>query len=245
MNLAGSVAIVSGSSSGIGEAVARRLADEGASVVINSRSSEREGHAVADSLHDAIYVQGDMTDDEDARALAEAARSRWGRIDAVVNNAGTTIQIAHGDLESVTDDVWDRILHTNVLGAWHLTRAAAPDLRASGAGAVVNVSSLAGSIVAGSSIPYAVSKAALDHLTRLLARALAPEIRVNAVAPGLVVDTAWNDAWIDIARPGWEERNPLGRSGTPAEVAATVQHLLTAEYMTGQVIALDGGHSLL
>jgi ketoreductase RED2 len=126
-----------------------------------------------------------------------------------------------------------------------VTRAAVAALRQDGGGSVINVSSLAGTIVAGSSIPYATSKAALNHLTRLLAKALAPEIRVNAVAPGLVVDTPWNQDWIDAARTGWEAVNPLGRVGVPTDVVAAVQHLISADYVTGQVVVVDGGHSLL
>jgi len=126
-----------------------------------------------------------------------------------------------------------------------VTRAGAPALRNDGGGSVVNVSSLAGTIVAGSSIPYAVSKAALEHLTRLLAKALAPEIRVNAVAPGLVADTPWNRDWIESATEAWEAVNPLGRVAMSADVVPTILHLLTTDYMTGQVVAIDGGHSLL
>lgn len=245
MKLEGKVAIITGSSSGIGEAAARSLAAAGAALVVNSRSTPELGRSVAGSLPDAIYVQGDVARDDDARTLVAAALERWGRLDVVINSAGTTEHIAHGDLESVTDEVWDRILHVNLLGTWHVTRAAVTALRSDGGGSVVNVSSLAGIIVAGSSIPYAVSKAAVNHLTRLLAKALAPEIRVNAVAPGLVVDTPWNQDWIETARRDWEAVNPLGRAAVPADVVATVMHLLTADYVTGQVVVVDGGQSLL
>ena len=245
MNLAGKVAIVTGSSSGIGEAAARSLAAAGAALVVTSSSTPDEGGSVAASLPDAVYVQGDVTSDDDARRLVATALERWGRLDVVVNSAGVTELIAHVDLESVTDEVWDRILHVNLLGTWHVTRAAVPALRSDGGGSVVNVTSLAGITAAGSSIPYAVSKAAVNHLTRLLAKALAPEIRVNAVAPGLVVDTPWNQHWIHEARRVWEAVNPLGRAAVPADVVATVMHLLTADYITGEVVVVDGGHSLL
>ena len=245
MNLEGKVAIVTGSSSGIGEATARSLAGAAAKVVVNSKSSAERGRSVAASIPGATYVQADIALDEEARWLVDTTLERWGRLDVLVNNAGTTEYIAHDDLESVTDDVWDRILHVNLLGAWHVTRAAVPALRADGGGSVVNVSSLAGTIVAGSSIPYAVSKAALNHLTRLLAKALAPEIRVNAVAPGLVADTPWNQEWIESATASWEAVNPLGRVEVSADVVPTILHLLTADYITGQVVAVDGGHSLL
>lgn len=245
MELNGKVAIVTGSSSGIGEGVARGLAAAGASVLVNSRSSPERGAAVAESLPDAIHVNADVADDGAARALVAAAIDRWGRLDVVINNAGTTHFIAHDDLDAVTDEVWERILGVNLLGAWHVTRAAADALRRDGGGAVVNVSSTAGMTVAGSSIPYAVSKAALNHLTRLLARVLAPEVRVNAVAPGLVIDTPWNEAWIDSARAEWEARNPLARAGTIEDVVPTVLHLVTSDLITGQVVVVDGGHTLL
>ena len=245
MDLQGKVAIVTGSSSGIGEAVARGLAAAGASLVVNSRSSPDRGREVAEALPDAVYVNGDVSRDEDARRLVSAALDRWGRLDVLINNAGTTEFIAHDDLDAVTDEVWERILGVNLLGTWHVTRAAVAALRQGQGGSVVNVSSTAGTNVAGSSIPYAVSKAAINHLTRLLAKALAPEIRVNAVAPGLVVDTPWNREWIDSARQEWESSNPLGRAGTTHDVVATVMHLLSADLMTGQIVVVDGGHSLL
>jgi ketoreductase RED2 len=245
MDLRGKVAIVTGSSSGIGEAVARGLAAAGVSLVVNSRSSPDRGREVAESLPDAVHVNGDVSKDEDARSLVSAALDRWGRLDVVINNAGTTEFIRHDDLDAVTDEVWDRILGVNLLGTWHVTRAAVDALRREGGGSVVNVSSTAGINVAGSSIPYAVSKAAINHLTRLLAKALAPEIRVNAVAPGLVIDTPWNREWIDSAKHEWESANPLGRAGTTGDVVATVMHLLSAELITGQVVVVDGGHSLL
>jgi ketoreductase RED2 len=185
MDLQGKVAIVTGSSSGIGESVARALASAGVSVVINSSTSVAAGEAIAASLPDAIYVQGDIADEDACRALVAAATERFGRLDILVNNAGTTKVIPHADLDAATDEVWREIFEVNVLGTWHMTKAAVPALRASGAGSVLNVSSIAGVRPTGSSIPYAVSKAGVNHLTLLLAKVLGPEIRVNAVArPG-------------------------------------------------------------
>ena len=242
MNLKGKVAVVTGSSSGIGMAVARSLAGEGVSVVINSSKSAAAGQAIADSLPGAMYVQADIADDAACRALAAATVARFGRLDILVNNAGTTQIIAHSDLAAVTDELWWRILGVNVLGTWHMTRACVPALRASRNGAVVNVTSVAGLRATGSSIPYAVSKAGLNHLTVLLANVLGPQIRVNAVAPGLV-DTPWSAGW-DAARASARAHAPLRRSAQPEDVAEAVMGLIRARHVTGQVLTADGGMTL-
>ncbi len=240
--LDGKVAIVTGSSSGIGEAVARAMAAAGAAVVVNSASSRSAGEAVAASLPRALYLQADVADDHACQTLVAATVQRFGRLDVLVNNAGTTRVIPHPDLDAATDEVWRRLFEVNVLGAWHATRAAVTPLRASGAGVVVNMTSVAGQRPVGSSIPYAVSKAALSHLTLLLARILGPEIRVNAVAPGLI-DTPWTADW-DAIRTSVRERAPLRRSGRPEDVAEAVMGLVLAGYVTGQVLTVDGGMSL-
>ncbi len=236
--LVGQVAIVTGSSSGIGEAVARRLAAEGAGVVVNSARSIEAGRAIAASLPDAVYVQADIANESDDDALVAAALERWGRLDILVNNAGTTQVIPHNDLESATLEVFQRIFSVNVFGTWLLSRAATPALRAA-KGNIVNITSLAGSRPLGSSIPYAASKAAIDHLSRLLAKALGPDIRVNSVAPGLI-DTPWTADW-DAAREGVRRTAPLGRSGVPEDVADAVMGVVSSKYMTGQVVVVDGG----
>ena len=242
MSLQGKVALVTGSSSGIGAAVARTLAGEGAAVVVNSSSSVAAGEELAASLPGASYVQADIADPAQARALVERTLERHGRLDILVNNAGTTVRIPHQDLDAVTPEVWHRILDVNVIGTWLVTQAAVPALRESGAGNIVIVSSLAGVRPAGSSIPYAASKAALNHLTLLLANVLGPVIRVNAVAPGLI-DTPWTASWDDI-RELTRAMAPLARSGQPEDVAAAVLGLLQAPYVTGQVLLCDGGLAL-
>jgi len=240
--LAGKVAIVTGSSSGIGAAVADSLAAQGAGVVVNSSSSVRSGKEVAASLPDAIYVQGDVSDDGACHRIVSAALERWGRLDVLINNAGTTQVIPHADLDAATDEVWRRIFEVNVLGTWHMTRAAVPFLRESGAGCVINVTSIAGVRPTGSSIPYAVSKAGLNHLTLLLANVLGPEIRVNAVAPGLV-DTPWTADW-DAVRAHVKATSPLRRSAQPEDVAEATMGLVLSTHVTGQVLLVDGGMSL-
>jgi ketoreductase RED2 len=237
------VVLVTGSSSGIGKAVAARYGREGARVVVNSARSVVEGKAFAAVLPQAIYVQGDVSVEADARRIVEKALATYGALDVVVNNAGTTEFIPHDDLDAVTDEIWQRLLGTNLLGPWYISRAALPALRER-RGCIVNVSSVAGVIAAGSSVPYAVSKAALNHLTRLLAGAFGPEVRVNAVAPGLI-ETPWTpgERW-EPMREAVESRAALGRVGTPEDVAEVVYSLAQSEYVTGQVVVVDGGLSL-
>ena len=242
MSLDGKVALVTGSSSGIGEATARSLAAAGAAVVINSSSSAAAGQAVADSLPKAVYVQASVADAAACQALVDATLAQYGRLDILVNNAGTTQLIPHADLDAATDEVWDKILSTNLMGTWHMTRSSVPALKASGAGSVINVTSVAGLRQAGSSIPYAVSKAGINHLTRLLANVLGPEIRVNAVAPGLV-DTPWTADWT-AARERVTAMAPLKRPALPQDVAEAIMGLVLAGFVTGQVVTVDGGMSL-
>jgi ketoreductase RED2 len=237
----GKVVLVTGSTSGIGEATARAFAAAGATVVVNSRSSVEAGERLAAELPGASYVQADVGIEDDARGLVAEVLARHGRLDVLVNNAGTTEVIAHHDLEAATLEVWRRIFEVNVFGTWAVTVAAMPALRES-RGAVVNVGSIAGLRPTGSSIPYASSKAALHHQTVLLAKVAGPEVRVNAVAPGLV-DTPWTADW-DTIRQFVSAVAPLKRSGTPEDVAPVILALASAQYVTGQVVAIDGGLTL-
>jgi ketoreductase RED2 len=237
------VALVTGSSSGIGAAVARSLSAEGAKVVVNSRSSVSDGEAVAAGIGGA-YRQADVSDPGAARALVESIAAEFGRIDVLINNAGTTRLIPHGDLEAATPEIWAEIYATNVIAPFVLTTAAAPYLRAAPSGGViVNVGSLAGIRPTGSSIPYACSKAALHHQTRLLASVLGPEIRVNAVAPGLI-DTPWTADWHD-AKAGVRAITPLERVPTPEDVAPVVLAQVTSSAVTGEVWVVDSGLHLV
>ncbi len=149
------------------------------------------------------------------------------------------MRIDHNDIDAVTPEVWRQILDVNVIGTWLVTQAAVPALRESGEGSIVNITSLAGVRPTGSSIPYAASKAALNHVTLLLANVLGPAIRVNAVAPGLI-DTPWTETWDDV-RAVVRSMAPLQRSGQPEEVAAACLGLVRAPYVTGQVLVCDGG----
>jgi ketoreductase RED2 len=238
----GKVVLVTGSSSGIGESAAQRFANEGATVVVNSATSVAAGEAVAASLPKASYCQADVSDAAAAAALVDHVVATHGRLDVLVNNAGTTVVIPHHDLDAVTDDVFRRIIDVNLFGTWQLTHLALPHLKATGSGSVVNVTSIAGVRATGSSIPYAVSKAALNHLTVLLANVVGPEVRINAVAPGLV-RTPWTEDW----GPVHEligQRAPLKRSGEPEDIAEVIVDIAAAAYLTGQVIVVDGGLTL-
>ena len=240
--LDGRVALVTGASSGIGAEVARGLARQGAFVVVNSRASAIAGQAVADEVG-GQYLAADVSDPQAAAWLVTTAAGLRGRLDILVNNAATTEVIAHADLAAATPAIWHRLYATNVVAPFVLTTAAQPWLAAApGGGAIVNIGSLSGTKPTGSSIPYAASKAALHHQTRLLAAALAPSIRVNAVAPGMV-DTPWSAGW-DEAKATVVEKVPLHRLAGPADIAEVVLTLVHATYVTGEIWAVDGGAQL-
>jgi len=234
------VVLVTGSTSGIGEATALRFADHGDRVVFNSVCSVEAGIRLASSTPNAHYVQGDIArPDECVRIIRDVIES-CGRLDVLVNNAGITRKIALKDLESASVDVWREIFEVNVFGTWNMCVAAMDELRKSN-GSIVNVSSVAGVRPTGSSIPYAASKAALNHVTALLAKAVGPDVRVNAVAPGLI-DTPWTKDW-DLERSFVSAVAPLHRSGTPDDVADVIFALASSPYVTGQVFVVDGGLS--
>jgi len=244
MGFGGGVALVTGSTSGIGAAIAQRLAADGMRVVVHSRTSRDVGLALARKL-DGVYVQADLAEETQVRRLIAQSVEAWGRLDVLVNNAGISWPIPHDDLDAATPEVWRQILEVNLIAPWTLTAAAAPHLRVSPRperGCVLNITSHAGVRPKGSSIPYAASKAALNHTTKLLAAALGPEVRVNAIAPGLV-DTPMTQGWA-AAQELWRTRSPMRRAATPADVADLATSVLTNQYLTGEVIMLDGGLNL-
>jgi 3-oxoacyl-[acyl-carrier protein] reductase len=245
------VAIVTGSAAGIGAAVALALARRHANVVINYTKSETEARAVAEKAleagADVRLVQGDVASDEDCRHLASEALGAWGRIDFLVNNAGTTKFAAHHDLDALSAEDFAQIYAVNVTGAYQMVRACRDSLKASGHGSIVNISSVAGVAGLGSSIAYAASKGALNTMTLSLARALAPEIRVNAVCPGYVA-TRWFKDRFDAERfakinADMTEATPLKRAGQPEDIADVVLFFLghAARHITGELIMVDGG----
>jgi ketoreductase RED2 len=240
---AGRVAIVTGSSSGIGEATAHRLSALGCSVVVNSSSSVEAGQAVAAALpSESFYVQADISDKAQGQALLDATIAKFGRLDYLINNAGWTTRIAHHDLDALTDEIFERTFQVNVFGTWWLTKAAIPLLRASDDPCVVNVTSIAGLRPAGSSMAYSMTKAALNQMTVLLAKSYGP-IRVNAVAPGLVA-TPWTSEWDD-QHAAIAAISPLKRSATPDDCAEAVLGLLRNKYTTGEIFVVDGGTTLV
>jgi len=241
--LGGRVALVTGSSSGIGEAVARRLSDLGASVVVNSSSSVEAGTAVAESLPGpSTYVQADISDQQQGKALIDATVDAFGGLDILINNAGWTTVVPHHELDDLTDEIFDRTFQVNVYGTWWLTKAAIPHLRESDDPCVVTVTSIAGVRPVGSSMAYSMSKAALNQMTRLLAKSYGP-IRFNALAPGLVA-TPWTETW-DAQHARVAELAPLGRSATPEDCAEATLGLVRARYATGQIFVVDGGMTIV
>ena len=240
------VALITGSTSGIGEAIARRLSQDGFAIVLHSRSSVDSGEALARELGQAVYVQADLAQDADRQRLVEQATAQWGRLDVLVNNAGISRVIAHDDLAAATPQVWQELHEVNVVAPFRLIALAQAALKASAAdgepACVVNVSSHAGVRPKGASIPYAATKAALNHVTRLLAVSLAPDIRVNAVAPGLV-DTPMTADWTQ-AQQLWRERSPMRRAARPEDIAQAVALLVQSRYLTGEILLSDGGLNL-
>ena len=240
-DIEGRVAIVTGSSSGIGEAAARRLAELGAHVVVNSSTSVEQGAAVAESLPtESFYVRADIASEGERNELIARTLDRFGQLDVLVNNAGWTTVVPHGDLDALTDEIFRRTFEVNVFGTWELTKAAIPHLRRSSDGNVVTVTSVAGHRPGGSSIAYAMSKAALNHMTHLLAKSHGP-VRFNTVAPGLV-DTPWTADWHE-TRSTIHAITPLHRSATPADIADAVAAFVCNGYATGSSMVVDGGLS--
>ena len=246
-------AIVTGGATGVGAASAIMLAKRGYDIAIVFSKSAREADNTAALCRNegvrAIAIQGDVALDSDCRASVDAAMSAFGRIDALVNSAGATQFVPLSDLDGQNADDFQKIYAVNVIGPYQMARAAAPHLRASGHGAIVNVSSVGSLNGNGSSYSYVTSKAALNTLTLALARNLAPEIRVNAVLPGLI-ETRWlkdglgNEAYQRV-RDGWADAAALGKACAAEDVATSIVWLLDeAALVTGQLLTVDGGYLL-
>lgn len=246
------VAIVTGSGTGVGAASALALAQRGYDVVINYSRSQAEARdseaACRDAGADTLLLQGNVAEDADCRALVAAAVERWGRLDALVNNAGVSTFSGPGNWDAIETEVFDRIMAINVRGTFQMVRAAAPALRHSG-GAIVNVSSTAGVLGIGSSAPYIASKGAINSMTLHFARTLAPEVRVNAVCPGLIT-TRWFSSALgqeayEKMKAQYEATWPLPRGNSAEDVADAIVWLITgAPTMTGELLMLDSGMHL-
>jgi len=249
VNLKSKVAIVTGGGTGVGRATAVELARRGCDVVVNYSRSRDEAEATVAELAAlgirAAAIQADVGDDPAVRQLVSQVVSTFGRIDILVNCAGTTEFIPFDDVDRVTDEVWERLYRVNVMGPFHCARAVRSPMVDVGGGVIVNVSSVAAQVAQGSSIPYCCTKAALDNLTVSLARTFAPLIRVNGVAPGFIAGR-WLENGLgqnyERVKQAFEHSLPLGRVCEPADVAAAILSLVTGSpLVTGQTLAVDGG----
>jgi len=246
------VAIVTGGGTGVGRATSLALAKLGYDVVVNYSRSRDDADKTASDVTQlgvrGLAIQADVADDAACRKMAAETVKSLGRIDALVNCAGTTEFIPFNELDQVTDDVWERLFKVNVVGAFHCARAVRESMQKSGGGAIVNVSSIAGTLGQGSSIPYCCSKAALDNLTISLARTFAPTIRVNGVAPGFITGR-WLQGGLgenyERMKQAYDRALPMGRVCDPEDVAACILSLITGSMLvTGQTLTVDSGMSI-
>lgn len=252
MKLEGKVAIVTGGGTGVGRATTLELVRGGCAVGINYSRSREEAEATVAEVEGlggrAVAIQADVADDGACRRFVDQVVSSFGRLDILVNNAGTTQFIPHDDLDAVEAETWERLFAVNLRGPFQCARAARPALKASGNGEIVNVSSVAGLVGVGSSIPYCASKAALNNLTLTLARVMAPEVRVNAICPGFITGR-WLKAGLGEAYEPMREyfagKALLKRVCDPEDVAAAILGVITgSDLMTGQILTVDGGQTL-
>jgi 3-oxoacyl-[acyl-carrier protein] reductase len=252
MEINGKVAIVTGGATGIGRAVCLHLAGAGASaVVINYSRSAEDAQATTAKLQslgvNALPYKADVANEREVKAMTSAAVGLFGRLDILVNSAGMTHFIPHRDLDALTDEVWKQVLDVNLMGTFYACRAVASELRKVN-GAIVNIASMSGHRATGSSIAYMVSKAGVLQLTRALALALAPNVRVNSVSPGHV-STRWSRQRLDKDTAEAQERasaaaTPLGMIARPDDVAQLVIALLENDSITGQDLVIDGGRNV-
>ena len=257
MDLAGRVVLITGASSGVGAALAEKLAAMGARVVVNYSRSAEAANAVVSCISEAggqaLAVQADVSEESDCKRLVSATIEHFGKLDALVNNAGTTTFVPHDQLDALTEEIWLRTLRVNLIGAFMMSREAAPHIEAAGGGEIIMTSSIASMTANGSSIAYCASKAGMNSLTRTLAKTLGKKkIRVNAVLPGLIDgDWAFNTwgggdaAQYDGLKKMFSEQTPLGHVVTPEDVADSILALMTgSDYVTGQLVTIDSGFTL-
>jgi 3-oxoacyl-[acyl-carrier protein] reductase len=245
MDLAGRVAVVTGGNGGLGRRISRKLAEQGAHVAVVYQASTADAEGVARELTAlgarSVALQADISRRDDVESLMRRVLDEFGRLDVLVNNASYNQWVPFADLDALEPELWDHILRTNTTGAYLCTRAAAPALKASGAGRVVNIASVAGLVPSGSSLAYAVSKAAVIHLTRCLAVALAPEVTVNCVAPGLMEGTRMTAR----LAPEFVQQNLQGaalkRAADKDDVADQVLTFVRSQSTTGQTVVIDAG----
>ncbi len=244
MDLRGKAALVTGGGTGLGKVISLKLAREGADVAVAYSKSAAEAEETVGEIRAlgrrALAIRADVSRESDVLAMVDEVARAFGRLDVLINDAGYTVFVDFKQLADVTEEAWDRIMNVNVKGAFFCARAAAPHMKAQGAGRIVNITSVSGIRAGGSSIPYAVSKAAETMLTKCLALALAPEVTVNAVAPGLM-DTRWGRLWGDEGIARVAASMPLKKIATLDDIADAVLFLVKNDSMTGQSIVVDGG----
>ena len=239
----GKVALITGGGTGIGRATSLLLASHGVHVGVNYSRSQDDGERTAADAEaagvSAIAVKANVADEAQVRAMVDETVSKLGRLDFLVNNAGTTHAVPFADLDGVNDEHWDEIFSVNLKGTFYASRAAIPEMRKNGRGHIVNVTSIAGLNGRGSSIPYSMSKAAMINMTKSLAIGQAPDIQVNGVAPG-VVETRWIVGWEEFTSTA-REGTPMGRLAQPEDVAKAIYGLLFNDFITGHTVVVDGG----
>lgn len=243
------VVIVTGGGTGVGRATSLAMSRLGYNVVVNYSRSRSDAEATVKDIGavggKAFAYQADVADDGACRAMVAFAVETLGRVDVLVNCAGTTDFIPFQNLDAVTDETWERLYKVNVVGAFHCARAVREPMLAVGGGVIINVSSVAAQLGQGSSIPYCCTKAALDNLTVSLARTFAPQIRVNGIAPGFI-DGRWTQAGLgtkfDAIKQAYETTLPLGRVCQPEDIADAIVSLITgSSLVTGQTLTVDAG----
>ena len=240
------VVLITGSTSGIGEGIARLLVKNGFIVALHSNKSVEKGKALVKELEHASYMQADLSQHENIPVLVQEVIRKHGRLDVLINNAGVSEVIPHDDMKKATPDIWSKMYDVNVIAPWQLITEVENSLRQSATkekpSCVINITSHAGVRPKGASIPYAVSKAALNHMTKLLAVSLGDTIRVNAIAPGLV-DTPMTKSW-QWAHDKWKDSAPMARAAQPLDIAQIALMIISSNYLTGEVIMVDGGLNL-
>jgi 3-oxoacyl-[acyl-carrier protein] reductase len=246
MDLKNKVALVTGGGTGIGRATCLALSERGAVIAVNYSRSKGDAEETVQMINNeggrAIAIQADVSKDKEVRKMVDTIVKHFGTVNLLVNNASITRHIPLDDLEAATEEVWDELYEVNVKGMFYCARAVSPLMKNNKQGAIVNIGSIAGQTGSGSSLPYAVSKAAVHGLTKSLARALAPDIRVSCVAPGAVATRWWAKREGEMMKLA--PNLPLQRISTPEDIAKFICTVLEQEAMTGQIITVDSGQTL-
>lgn len=247
--LTGKAALITGAGTGIGRAIALLFAREGAAVAVNYQKSRDAADKVVSQIHGAggraVAIAADVSNDAQVHAMVDKVHSEFGRLDVLVNNAGWSTRVPHREMDRLTEEIWDKTLNVNLKSVLYCTRAAVPLLLRQPDSSIINTASISGFTGVASSLIYAAAKAGVLTMTKSLARALAPEIRVNAIAPGLIRTNFAGRPDSDFDFPGEESRTPLGRLATVEDCASAALYLADAKGVTGETIIVDGGRYTL